>query len=146
MNKQLKKILAIVTLTLITISCNHNVLSSIGEKQIDKRIVGEWKGSTLAEVNDMPIISIWNHKVHKDGTYVLDNTVIRKAINDTVHGVARGKWWVKDGIYYELENTDKGDFLTSYSYKILNKNEIYYKMIKDDTHTYDYEFTDYRVK
>ena len=61
------------------------------------------------------------------------------------HLVEKGKWWVKDGIFYELHSDGKTD---TYTYEILNDNEIKFKAknLSLDFENSTYEFIDTRVE
>ncbi|MFD2146025.1 hypothetical protein [Mucilaginibacter antarcticus] len=71
-------------------------------------------------------------------------TIINKK-GEVQNMAEKGKWWVKDGVFYELHfNTDKTD---TYTFEVIDEEHIKFKLKSTDVAFADsnYEFIDTKL-
>jgi len=111
------------------------------DKKIKKKIIGTWSGSE--EGNQIKgVTKYWIQERKKNGTFILMYTAITdcKAVNL----VEKGKWWIKDGLFYE--KTDTNNDPDVYEVKILEDGKIHFKakVLTIEFDNEEYEFTETR--
>lgn len=119
------------------------ILSFTSIESGDKnKFVGSWKGSEKDNQTE-GTTKYWIQNRYKDGTFVLIFTTVNNC--EVEHLAEKGKWWIKDGIFYELHNDGKTD---TYTYEILDDNQIKFKAknLSLDFENSTYEFIDTRVE
>lgn len=111
------------------------------DKKLKNTLIGIWSGSEEG-YQIKGVTKYWVQERKKDGTLILMYTAITecKAINL----VERGKWWIKDGLFYEvMDGSDKPDI---YEVKILEDGKIHFKakVLTIEFENEAYEFTETR--
>ncbi|TRX42984.1 hypothetical protein [Flavobacterium restrictum] len=98
----MKTKLSFLTLTLFLLfSCATT--KSVDDEQLKKKLTGSWSGSE--KDNQKPgLTKYWIQNRNKNGTYVLLFTVIENC--EVENHVEKGKWGVKDGLFYETFDED----------------------------------------
>ena len=115
---------------------------TVYENREKNKFVGSWKGSEK-EYQTEGVTKYWIQNRYKDGTFVLIFTTVTNC--EVEHIAEKGKWWIKDGIFYELHNDGKTD---TYNYEFLDENQIKFKA-KDLSIGFEnsnYEFIDTKVE
>ncbi|MCU7695406.1 hypothetical protein ACFSPU_10270 [Haoranjiania flava] len=114
------------------------------ENIIDKKLVGSWKGYE----KDNQVVGMekyWIQHRFEDGSFIILFTAIADC--EVMTTVEKGKWWVKDGLFYELHlNSNKTDI---YSYELLNdatQVKFKAKTLSVDHENQAYEFIDTKVE
>ena len=97
-----------------------------------KIFVGSWTGVNRLEYD----LTMWVQERFANGTYSIIFFNIDG--NEVFQSVEMGKWWIKDGHFYELRNGLKEPDV--YNYAIESKDIITFKAVK-----VNYEFTDRRI-
>ena len=109
---------------LIAILISITTLSFIcpkDNKKDEQRFIGSWTGSEV-DNQRLGLTKHWIQNRYKDGTFILMFTTIENCEVD--HLVERGKWKIKDGVFYEYHNDGKTDI---YNYEIIDDNQIKFK-------------------
>lgn len=116
-------------------------IKSSDDDKLKKQLIGTWSGSE--EDNQVRgVTKYWIQIRNKNGTYILMYTTIEDC--EVENFVEKGKWWVKDGIFYEkYESSEKPD---SYSVEIVDDNNVKFKARELDSEfdNKEYEFTEIR--
>lgn len=118
------------------------ISASFSAQKVDPKMVGCWKGTeTDQQVEGMT--KYWISCRQEDGKSILlfialkDGEVIEQSTEN-------GKWWTKDGKYYELHDYD--GITDVYNYKLIGDNKVEYRSIelfgKPDN---SYVFNDERI-
>lgn len=97
-----------------------------------KIFVGSWTGTNRLEYD----LTMWVQERFANGTYSIIFFNIDD--NEVFQSVEMGRWWLKDGCFYELRNGLKEPIV--YNYAIDSKDIITFKAVN-----VDYEFTDRRI-
>ena len=131
-----KSIIIVILISIVSLSFT---MFESGDKN---KFIGNWKGSEK-DNQTKGVTKYWIQNRYKDGTFVLLFTTVANC--EVEHLAEKGKWWVKDGIFYELHSDGKTD---TYTYEILNDNEIKFKAksLSLDFESPTYEFIDTRVE
>ena len=141
MKKTNTSIWHLVTIIFFGFSSFINAQSLEMAKNIDPRLVGTWAGSE----KDQQIEGVskeWEMTRKKDGTFVLDFKAISQ--DEVEEFTEEGTWWTDKNNFYEYhENSDKTD---SYTFEVLNDNEIKFEMTSSevDFNEPNYTFVDKR--
>jgi hypothetical protein len=111
------------------------------DDKLKNKLIGSWSGSEEG-YQIKGVTKYWVQERKKNGTLILMYTAITecKAINL----VERGKWWIKDGLFYEvMDGSDKPDI---YEVKILEDGKIHFKakVLTIEFENEAYEFTETR--
>jgi hypothetical protein len=135
----MKKSIIFVVLVAIA-SLSFTIIKN--ESSDEKKFLGSWSGSEK-DNQRKDLTKYWIQNRYKDGTFVLIFTTIENCEVD--HLVEKGKWWLKDGLFYELHNDGKTDI---YSYEILDENQIKFKAkeMSIGQENNNYEFIDTKVE
>lgn len=116
-------------------------IKSSDDDKLKKQLIGTWSGSE--EDNQVRgVTKYWIQIRNKNGTYILMYTTIEDC--EVENFVEKGKWWVKDGMFYEkYESSEKPD---SYSVEIVDDNNVKFKARELDSEfdNKEYEFTEIR--
>ncbi|WP_298138904.1 hypothetical protein [Flavobacterium sp.] len=136
----MKKTFFIIPIVLMILSFSVFSFTS-GDKQYDSKLVGIWKGFE-ADKETKGVEKHWIQERFKNGTYVIMFTAKQDCEIETL--TEKGKWWTKDGKFYELSNNSKN--IDIYNYEVKNPQVVEFKSIqlsgeKNDT----YIFSDYRM-
>jgi hypothetical protein len=111
------------------------------DKKLKNTLVGTWSGSE--EGNQAKgVTKYWIQNRDKNGTFILMFTAITEC--KVVNWVEKGKWWIKDGLFYEVtEGNEKPDV---YEVKILEDGKINFKakVLTVEFENEEYEFTETR--
>ena len=107
----------------------------------EKKFLGSWIGSEK-DNQRKDLTKHWIQNRYKDGTFVLMFTTIENC--KVEHMTERGKWSIKDGLFYELHNDGKTDI---YSYEIIDDNHIKFKakQMGIEQENKEYEFIDTKL-
>jgi hypothetical protein len=108
----------------------------------EKKMIGSWEGSET-DNQRVGLTKHWIQNRYKDGTFVLIFSTIEDC--KVEHMTERGKWYIKDGLFYEKHNDGKTDV---YSYEILDDDHIKFKAksISVEQANIEYQFVDTRLK
>lgn len=116
-------------------------IKSSDDDKLKNKLIGTWSGSE--EDNQVRgVTKYWIQIRNKNGTYILMYTTIEDC--EVENFVEKGKWWVKDGMFYEkYESSEKQD---SYSVEIVDDNNVKFKARELDSEfdNKEYEFTEIR--
>lgn len=120
---------------------SFGTLTQNDDKKLKNTLIGTWSGSEEG-YQIKGVTKYWVQERKKNGTLILMYTAITecKAINL----VERGKWWIKDGLFYEvIDGSDKPDI---YEVKILEDGKIHFKakVLTIEFENEAYEFTETR--
>jgi hypothetical protein len=111
------------------------------DDKLKNKLTGTWSG--FEEDNQIRgVTKYWIQIRNKNGTYILMYTTIENC--EVENFVEKGKWWVKDGVFYEkYEDSDEPDV---YTVEILDGNNIKFKAKKlsPEFENKEYEFTEIR--
>jgi len=136
----MKKAVLIVFL-IFTYSCFGKVYSK--NLSIDSCLVGTWSGSEKDEqAKDVQVN--WIQYRYSDGKLVTKFT--QTYLGEESVTIEKGKWWTKDGKFYEKsEDSKKPDI---YNYEVVDKNHIIFRAFKLATEfeSKNYQFVDTRVE
>ena len=136
----------ILTISILFMGCS--VFNSLlVEHNIDKKLVGTWSGSEKDEqIKGVQIF--WVQYRYADGTYKIVFTVKYDGVpeNQSDKFTEFGNWWVKDGVFNEMEKTSKN--IDSYFYEITDSDHVIFKANKLETQfdNKNYSFVDSRVQ
>jgi hypothetical protein len=78
----------------------------------EKKFIGSWEGSEK-DNQKVGLTKHWIQNRYKDGAFVLIFTTLEDC--QVEHMTERGKWYIKEGLFYEKHNDGKTDV---YSYEI----------------------------
>lgn len=112
--------------------------------KLDARFFGSWSGSEKGAEWE-GVSKYWIQHRAGDGTFLLLFTIIGKK-GEVQNFAEKGKWWVDNGIFYELHfASGKTD---TYSFDILDNEHIKFKLKSTDINfaNENYEFIDTRIK
>ena len=116
-------------------------IKSSDDDKLKNKLTGTWSGSE--EDNQIRgVTKYWIQIRNKNGTYILMYTTIENC--EVENFVEKGKWWVKDGVFYEkYEDSDEPDV---YAVEILDDKNIKFKAKKlsAEFDNKEYEFTETR--
>lgn len=134
---------SLLLLLLLVNFCNAQE-NNIPPKKIklEKELVGIWVGSEKGNQVEN-IEKSWVMERKKDGTFTLHFTTKENDVTDTF--VETGKCWTENGKFYEYHEESQNTDI--YTYEVLNKNQIKFKMISsalEFNSTEPYEFIDTR--
>ena len=136
----MKTKLSLLILTTFLLFSFISIKSSYDDK-LKTKLTGTWSGSE--EDNQIRgLTKYWIQIRNKNGTYILMYTTIEDC--EVENFVEKGKWWIKDGIFYEkYESSEKPD---SYSVEIVDDNNVKFKARELDSEfdNKEYEFTEIR--
>lgn len=108
----------------------------------DKRLAGKWMGCEKGYQIE-GVTRCWIMERKKDGTFSIYLEVDNKeAPGNSIH---YGKWWTKDGIFYEYHN--KSGRTDSYTYEFTGKNQIKFTSTGNSPRNDStiYEFYDHKL-
>ena len=111
------------------------------DKKLKNILIGSWSGSESGNQIE-GVTKYWIQNRHKNGTYILMFTAIENC--EATNFVEKGKWWVKDGMFYEKhEGSGKTD---SYLVEVFNNDNLKFKAksLSLDFENKEYEFTETR--
>ena len=132
--------LSVLILTSILLFSCATTKSSYDDK-LKSKLIGSWSGSE--EDNQIRgVTKYWIQIRNKNGAYVLMYTTIENC--EVENFVEKGKWWVKDGVFYEkYEDSDAPDV---YTVEMLDNNNVKFKAKKlsSEFDNKEYEFTETR--
>lgn len=117
--------------------------ADVKKGKIDKKLVGTWYGSEIGSQRE-GLEKHWIQERYENGTYTIMFLSIEECVVNKL--VEKGKWWVKDGVFYEYhiksENTDV------YTYTLDDDDHVRFKSksMSIDFENSEYEFVDSRVK
>lgn len=118
-----------------------NVYSEKNQK--DTCLVGTWSGSEKDEqIKDVQIN--WIQYRYPDGKLVTRFTTTY--FGEQSVSTEKGKWWTKDGKFYE--KTRKARKPDIYYYEVVDRNHIIFRAVKLETEfeNKNYQFVDTRVE
>lgn len=135
----MKKTLLFVVLISI-VSLSFTILKD--NKKDEKKFIGSWTGSEKDNQRE-GLTKHWIQNRYKDGTFILMFTTIENC--EVEHMVERGKWSIKDGLFYEYHNDGKTDI---YNYEIIDDNHIKFKakQMGIEQNNEEYEFIDTKLE
>jgi hypothetical protein len=111
------------------------------DDKLKNKLTGTWSG--FEEDNQIRgVTKYWIQIRNKNGTYILMYTTIENC--EVENFVEKGKWWVKDGVFYEkYEDSDEPDV---YTVEMLDDNNVKFKAKKlsPEFDNKEYEFTETR--
>lgn len=139
--KTLKNSLLILVLLVNFCNAQENILPPKKIK-LEKELVGIWVGSEKGKQIEN-IEKSWVMERKKDGTFTLHFTTKENDVTDTF--VETGKCWTENGKFYEYHEDSQNTDI--YTYEVLNKNQIKFKMVSsalEFNSTEPYEFIDTR--
>ncbi|MES2573727.1 MAG: hypothetical protein V4572_02175 [Bacteroidota bacterium] len=136
----MKTKLSLLILTLFLLfSCATSKTAE--DEKLKTKLIGTWSGSE-ANNQKVGITKHWIQIRNKSGTYILLYTAIENCEVSTF--VEKGKWWVKDGLFYEVyEGKGKADV---YAVEVLDGDNLKFKAkeISVDMDNKEYEFFETR--
>lgn len=111
------------------------------DDKLKNKLTGTWSG--FEEDNQIRgLTKYWIQIRNKNGTYIFMYTTIENC--EVENFVEKGKWWVKDGVFYEkYEDSDEPDV---YTVEMLDDNNVKFKAKKlsPEFDNKEYEFTETR--
>jgi hypothetical protein len=111
------------------------------DDKLKNKLTGTWSG--FEEDNQIRgVTKYWIQIRNKNGTYILMYTTIENC--EVENFVEKGKWWVKDGVFYEkYEDSDEPDV---YTVEMLDDNNVKFKAKKlsPEFDNKEYEFSEIR--
>lgn len=136
----MKKILPFAVLVVIILFSLFSFVT-LGDKEHDKRLVGIWKGFEVDKQYE-GVEKHWIQQRFENGTYVIMFTSKQDCEIQTF--TEKGKWWTKDGEFFEQSKSSKT--IDVYKYTVDNPMVVSFKSVtllgkKDDS----YIFSDYKV-
>ncbi|NDP26994.1 MAG: hypothetical protein GZ087_06145 [Flavobacterium sp.] len=120
---------------------SYATTKSTDDDKLKSKLIGTWSGSE--EDNQIRgVTKYWIQKRDKNGTYILMYTAIENC--EVENFVEKGKWWVKDGIFYE-KYEGNGE-LDVYTVEMVDDNNVKFKAKKlsPEFDNKEYEFTEIR--
>lgn len=110
---------------------------------IDERLVGIWSGSEKDQQAE-GLETRWVQHRYKTGKKITYFTYIYQGRES--HSVNKGKWWTKDGLFYET--TPRGKKPDIFTYEVIDRNHVLFKAVKvsEDLANQSYQFIDTRVE
>lgn len=137
-------LMTIVFTVLIVIGCKTQSTVKSMDGDVDARFVGVWTGSEK-DHQVMGASKEWKISRKSDGTFKTDFVITYDGEKPVKH-TESGRWWLKNGKYYEFNNYSQ--LTDTYTFEFLNPDQIKYKayhlsVVYDNE---EYEFTDIRVK
>ena len=116
-------------------------IKSSDDDKLKNKLTGTWSGSE--EDNQIRgVTKYWIQIRNKNGIYILMYTTIENC--EVENFVEKGKWWVKDGVFYEkYEDSDEPDV---YTVEMLDDKNVKFKAKKlsPEFDNKEYEFTETR--
>ena len=116
-------------------------IKSSDDDKLKTKLTGTWSGSE--EDNQVQgITKYWIQIRNKNGTFILMFTTIENC--EVESHIEKGKWWIKDGLFYETsEGDNKPDV---YAIEILDDNNLKFKAksLSTEFDNKEYEFTETR--
>lgn len=142
---KLKISILITVLILILSSCStpSKLSSDTALNSIESKFVGSWAGNEIIHKFDAP--RYWIQHRFEDGTFILINTILYDG--EVINLSIKGKWWIKDGLFYERPSSAKKDDV--YEFEIIDKDHIRFIGIGMEDlskNNEKYEFIDTRVE
>jgi hypothetical protein len=128
----------IVLLSILSLS-----FTVIKQDRENAKFIGSWSGSEI-DKQTKGMSKHWVQTRFKDGTFLMLFTAIENCEAESM--VEKGKWWIKDGLFYELhKSSGKTDI---YTYEILDDQHIKFKIKQTEivAETADYEFIDTKIE
>ncbi|MBC7844874.1 MAG: hypothetical protein H7Y10_00095 [Flavobacterium sp.] len=111
------------------------------DDKLKTKLTGTWSGSE--EDNQIRgVTKYWIQIRNKNGTYILMYTTIENC--EVENFVEKGKWWIKDGLFYEAyEGKGNADV---YAVEVLDANNLKFKAkeLSSEFDNKEYEFTEIR--
>jgi hypothetical protein len=111
------------------------------DDKLKNKLTGTWSG--FEEDNQIRgVTKYWIQIRNKNGTYILMYTTIENC--EVENFVEKGKWWIKDGLFYEAyEGKVKADV---YSVEVLDDDNVKFKAkeLSAEFDNKEYEFTEIR--
>ena len=111
------------------------------DDKLKNKLTGTWSG--FEEDNQIRgVTKYWIQIRNKNGTYILMYTTIENC--EVENFVEKGKWWVKDGVFYEkYEDSDEPDV---YTVEMLDDKNVKFKAKKlsPEFDNKEYEFFETR--
>jgi hypothetical protein len=139
---QLLVLLSFVVLLFSSYATSQETTTLSNGKQIDNRLIGVWKGSENNK-QKADLKKEWVMERNSDGTFTLKFKTVYKGETDEF--IESGNWWVIGNTFYEYHtDSDKTD---TYKYKVLNKEQIKFKMLSTeiDFNNENYTFIDTKI-
>ena len=134
-----KKLSLLILTSFLLFSCATT--KKANDNKLKIKLIGTWSGSE--EDNQVRgVTKYWIQIRNKNGTYILMYTTIENC--EVVNFVEKGKWWVKDGVFYEkYEDSDEPDV---YAVEMLDDTSVKFKAKKlsPEFDNKEYEFTEIR--
>lgn len=133
------KIVLLVLAAFLTFS--FVALQPNDDKKLKNTLIGTWSGSEEGKERE-GLTKHWIKTNNKNGSFILLFTAIENCEVET--SIQKGKWEVKDGIYYETFDNDKKTDV--YTIEVIDNNTVKYraKELSVDFNNTDYEFTETR--
>lgn len=135
---------ALVTLALLTQCATTKTSNSKLPSNLDERLLGSWSGSEKNQLIE-GVESTWVQHRFENGEFIL--LAIYSEFGEIIHsGAEKGKWWIDNGLFYELHySSGKTDI---YEYEIIDANQVRFraKEMSFETNAEVYEFIDTRVE
>jgi hypothetical protein len=111
------------------------------DDKLKNKLTGTWSG--FEEDNQTRgVTKYWIQIRNKNGTFIIMFTSIEDC--EVESHVEKGKWWVKDGLFYETSEGDKNPDV--YAVEMLDNDNIKFKAkeISPEFDNKEYEFTEIR--
>jgi hypothetical protein len=111
------------------------------DDKLKNKLTGTWSG--FEEDNQTRgVTKYWIQIRNKNGTFIIMFTSIEDC--EVESHVEKGKWWVKDGLFYETSEGDKNPDV--YAVEMLDNDNIKFKAkeISLEFDNKEYEFTEIR--
>ena len=126
----------------ITVSFITNLQA--GGKKNDKHLVGTWWGSEKDEQIKGVLVK-WIQQRFSDGKLITTFTYVFEDGSEDI-SIEKGKWWVKDGKFFEKSDDSKKPDI--YYYEVIDQDHILFKAYKLSNifENKDYNFIDTRVE
>ncbi|RKE92174.1 hypothetical protein [Ichthyenterobacterium magnum] len=140
---KLKYILVSFLVITLTTSCNSKRIQHSKTKQLDKRLLGSWKGFEENQIIE-GVQSTWIQHRFDDGKFIL--LAVYNGDCDIETGAEKGEWWIENNLFYELHYSS--GLTDIYEYKVLDENTVRFtaKKMSFKTNAKVYQFTDSRLK
>ncbi len=111
------------------------------DEKLKAKLIGTWSGSE--EDNQIRgVTKYWIQTRNKNGTYIIMFTYVEDC--EVESHIEKGKWWVKDGLFYETSGEDQKPDI--YEVEMLDDSNLKFKA-KQLTTEFDnkvYEFFEIR--
>ncbi len=143
MTKNLK-IISFFVLLVSMFNCTNQKVKPTNLDGVSANFVGKWKGEEKNQQVEGAKKS-WEINRKTDGTFVVKFVIQYEGEKPMKHQES-GKWWLKDGKYYEYNNLS--ELTDVYNYEILNEEQIKFSadQLSVEFNNENYEFIDTRVK